>query len=114
MLPTPFTVSLQARTATTGTNKFNNVPHTFATATTHPVYGWAPAGTGEPFEVAREAVTWDLDLYAPPGFPAGPHDRITLPEGLGTFEVDGKVQDFTHGPFGFRPGVRVRLAKVEG
>lgn len=80
-----------------------------------PVYGWAPAAVGtdmEPFAPNRDVVTWDLDLYAPPEFTCGPRDRVVV---LGIeYEVEGPVQDFNHGPFGFRPGHRVRLKRVEG
>lgn len=76
------------------------------------VYAWAPAGTGEPFEPNRDVVTWDVDLYAPAGFTCDPRDRFVLDGQL--CEVEGRVQDFGHGPFGWAPGVRVRLRYVEG
>ena len=80
-----------------------------------PVYGWGPAAVGtdmEPFSANRDVVTWDVDLYVPPEFTCGPHDRIVI---LGVeYEVEGPVQDFSHGPFGFQPGNRLRLSRVEG
>lgn len=80
-----------------------------------PVFGWGPAAVGtdmEPFAANRDVVTWDLDLYAPPGFTCGPRDHIVV---LGVeYEVEGPVQDFNHGPFGFQPGNRLRLKRTEG
>ncbi len=80
-----------------------------------PVYGWGPAAVGtdiEPFVANRDLVSWELDLYVPPEFVCGPHDRIVV---LGVeYEVEGPVQDYSHGPFGFRPGNRVRLKRAEG
>jgi len=75
------------------------------------VYAWAPAGTSEP-EAGRDEVTWDLDLYGPAGFTAGSLDRFVVDGD--EFEVEGRVRDFNHGPFGFMPGVVVRLRRVEG
>jgi len=77
-----------------------------------PVYGWAPAGTGEPFLAGREAVTWDLDLYVPPGFSVAAKDRVEV--GGVEYKVEGVVEQFNSGPFGFAPGGRVRLKRAEG
>lgn len=75
------------------------------------VYGWAPAGTSE-FDDRQEQVTHDLDLYAPPGFRVTAADRVRVVGDV--YEVEGRVQDFNHGPFGFTPGVRVKLRRVTG
>ena len=112
MYPTPW--SVQVRTASTGAKDSHGKP-----AVTHgppgepqPVYGWGPAGSTEPAEPNRSAVTPDLDLYVPPGFVVAPLDRIDV-GGL-TYEVDGEPADYTHGPFGFMPGHVVRLKREDG
>jgi hypothetical protein len=72
------------------------------------VYGWAPAGTNES-TASRQTVTADLELFAPSGFTLDPRDHVRI---LGqTYEVQGVVEDFDHGPFGFSPGVRVNLRR---
>lgn len=77
-----------------------------------PVYAWAPAGTAEPFLAGREAVTWDLDLYVPPGFSVGAKDLVEV---LGVeYKVEGIVESYDFGPFGFKPGARVRLKRAVG
>lgn len=79
---------------------------------TQAVYGWGPAGTSEEGGW-RTQVEADLHLYAPPGFRCGPSDLVRLPDGR-TFHVEGELEDFNHGPFGFRPGVRVNLRRTTG
>ena len=72
------------------------------------VYCWAPAGTNES-NASRHTVTADLELLAPPSFMVDPRDRVRI---LGkTYEVQGDVEDFNHGPFGYAPGVRVNLRR---
>ena len=113
MLPTPFEVQHLVRVEDPPNSPTKPKP-TWANPVTRRVYGWAPAGTGEPFELAREPVTWDIDLYAPADFKPGPHDRIALPGEALPFDIEGQVQDFSYGPFGFQPGVRIRLRRVDG
>jgi hypothetical protein len=77
------------------------------------VFGWGPpAADREPFEQGRSEVARDLDLYAPPGVGCGPRDRWLVAGGV--WEQVGWAEDFTSGPFGFAPGARVSLRRVEG
>lgn len=81
---------------------------------TEMVYGWAPpARTTASTETNtwRDAVTADLSVYAPPSFTVDPLDRMVV-DGK-TYEVDGEVEDYNHGPFGFTPGVVVNLKRAE-
>lgn len=72
------------------------------------VYGWAPAGANE-VNASRHTVTADLEVFAPSGFTVDTRDRMRI---LGqTYEVTSPVEDFDHGPFGYRPGVRVNLRR---
>lgn len=89
------------------------------------VFGYGPRsadGSAEAFPSGRDVVTVGLSVYGPP-FPwapvAGgdpvtvtPLDRLEVAGVL--YEVDGEVADWTHGPFGFAPGVSVSLKRVEG
>ena len=109
--PTPFTVGVRAYVEGAEDPR-GNPEDTWADAVAQPVYGWAPAGTSEPFDPGRDAVTWDLDLLVPPEFTVGRKDRIVVAGE--EFEVEGGLQDYNHGPFGFRPGAVVRLRRTEG
>lgn len=79
-----------------------------AVPTPAPVYGWAPAGTNET-NASRHTVTADLEVFAPAGFTLDPRDHVRI-DGR-TYEVQGEVEDFNHGPFGYTPGVRVNLRR---
>lgn len=83
----------------------------------HPVYGWGPPGAGgsdhgEPKLAGHDRVIVDRELLAPPGFPAGPRDRVVFPDG--EFDVLGYPEDYTSGPFGYMPGLVVNCRRVEG
>lgn len=75
------------------------------------VYGWSPADTVSSPEQGRDAVTTRLTLMLPPDAPpCGHRDRWRL---LGvTYEQDGDYQDWSNGPFGFKPGGTCHLVKV--
>lgn len=90
-----------------------NAADVYADPVDHKVYGWGPAGApAEPAASGRNPVLWDLDVYAPPEFPARAHDRMIV--GGVLYDVEGHPEDFTTGPFGFFPGMRVSLKRVEG
>lgn len=111
LYPTPWTVGV-AVFAGAVDDGFGNVTAAWADPVDAAVYGWAPAGTAEPDLSGRDEVTWDLDLYAPPGFPATPADRVWV--GGVEFTAVGVAEAFNSGPFGFAPGVRLRLRRIEG
>lgn len=111
MYATPFTVGVKAHEEG-ATDAHGNPAESWAEPVTEKVYGWGPAGTSEPFNAGREAVEWDLDLYVPPGFTCGRKDLVEV---LGVdYKVEGIVESYDFGPFGFKPGSRVRLKKVIG
>lgn len=107
--PTPWTVEVESYAGTTD-DDYGNATASYTDPRTEPVYGWAPAGTDE-VTVSRNLSTADMALYAPPGFACSSRDRVTI-EGR-TYEVQGEVEDFGKGPFGFVPGVRVALTRSE-
>lgn len=110
--PTPWTVELERFVAgdPDHPDDYGNASDGYEPARTEPVYGWAPVATDE-VNGSRNLSTADLALYAPPGFSCSARDRVTL-EGR-TYEVQGEVEDFGKGPFGFVPGVRVALTRSE-
>lgn len=75
------------------------------------VYGWASPSADDVIRPELSGVERDLDLYAKVGFTL-PGDRVTVAGQL--FTVIGYPEDYGTGPFGYRPGVRVNLKKVEG
>lgn len=112
MFPTPFTVLTHA-VSEGADDAYGSPTKTWAAGVQQRVMGWAPASTDrEPVEVGRTVVVRDLDVFAPPEFAIGPHDRATI-DGL-LYEVVGNPGDYTHGPFGFTPGIVVSLKRVEG
>ena len=74
------------------------------------VYGWAPAGSLE-VNGWRHTVTAELSVFAPPDFEVTSKDRMVVDGD--TFEVEGLVEDYNNGPFGFTPGVVVNLRRAE-
>lgn len=106
--PTPHTVSRIRRTKT-GENALGQ-PIYSDTATPVAVYGWQPTNQQERYtaELAGRTVS-DLKLLSPTGdFKSS--DAVVI-DGV-TYEVDGEVEDFTHGPFGFTPGFAIGLRRV--
>jgi hypothetical protein len=77
--------------------------------TMHAVYGWQVADSTEPADLGGTIPRADVQLYAPPGFPIGPDDLVDLPDGQ--YHVIGWPLGWTHGPFGYTPGVVVQLRK---
>ncbi|QGH80299.1 head-to-tail stopper [Mycobacterium phage Malthus] len=75
------------------------------------VYGWRP-------KLARDGATAALDgrtitelyLLMPEGDYAD-GDVIELPDGK-QYTVQGDVEDFNHGPFGWKPGYRLTMRRV--
>ncbi|EME14805.1 hypothetical protein [Rhodococcus triatomae] len=111
MFPLRHTVDLLTTTAA-GEDEFGLPIETGTQSTTYKVYGWAPVRSDEPRLAGRDAVTVEVELFAPATFPAQPHDRVLL--GGRLFEVIGHAEDYNHGPFGFQPGLVVNLRRVEG
>lgn len=76
------------------------------------VYGWSVPDTLEPIVPGHERVMVDVQLLVPPGFPAVASSVIDLP--AGQFQVIGEQQDYTNGPFAFRPGGVLHLRRITG
>lgn len=85
----------------------------WAEPVTVPIYGWAPSGMEQGADGMRRPVAWDVDVYAPLGVEGNPRAKWVLDDGR-TYEQVGYPEDFTHGPFGFSPGLRINLKRIEG
>lgn len=77
------------------------------------VIGWAPAGADQPIRDLGTGIGHDVDLYCSTPF-AKHRDKVTLPTEPLPLEVQGNPEDFNTGPFGFTPGYRIKLKRVEG
>lgn len=88
-----------------------NVTDTWAAEEQVGVYAIAPAGSDEP-GAGRDAVTDDLDVYAPPSVDIGPRDKLTI--NGSPYDAEGRPADYTQGPYTSRPGVVIRARRVEG
>ncbi|MBF6333441.1 hypothetical protein [Nocardia transvalensis] len=77
-----------------------------------PVYGWGPPQTREPKTAGYDRLVVDVELFAPPTFSVKPRDRVRLAGQ--DYQVIGYAEDYTHGPFGFAPGVVVNLRRGDG
>ncbi|ATL70779.1 hypothetical protein CRH09_35955 [Nocardia terpenica] len=57
-------------------------------------------------------------IYVPPEFTAGPEDKLVIPahrnEPEREYTVQGYPEDYTEGPWDFRPGLVVRVTRTEG
>lgn len=75
------------------------------------VIGWGPRSSTEVEGVEpNRLVETDIDLLVPLGFQIAPEDVVDLPEGQ--FQVQGQPMDYGYGPYGYNPGMVVRLKRV--
>jgi hypothetical protein len=95
----------------TGQDSDGNDVRTFPTKATYVNVVVAPAGTNELLN-AQETVSWDLDLYPPPGADIQPVDRVVVDSV--TYEVFGRKQEWQSPFSGWAPGGYVRLTEVTG
>lgn len=70
------------------------------------VAGWATPSSDEPKLAGHDRQTVTVELYAPVGL-FRPHDAVQLPERDDTLEVIGEPENYSHGPFGWDPGLEV-------
>lgn len=111
--PTPFTIGVRAH-STTGSDGFGNPTESWATAVNVSVYGVAPGTPGEDYEPGRVASRIPLIVLGPTAVLGGIGARDRVVWGGVEYEVDGVPEVFDVGPFGFEPGSRLRIVRVEG
>lgn len=96
-----------------GLDEMNEPVEGFSEPVEVPVFGWATPGADGVLRPLDTGVKRDLDLYCAMPF-AGPGDLVTVPGEPLKFTVEGYPEDYNHGPFGFMPGYRINLVRVEG
>lgn len=76
-----------------------------------PVYGWGPPSPDDVVRAEQTGVTHVLDVFCAES-PTGHKDKLIV-NGV-EYSVQGTPDDYRFGPFGYQPGVRVRLSKGVG
>jgi hypothetical protein len=110
VIPTAQTVGHQVWSGGT-VDSHGNPVDTWAPAVEVAVYAYGPpAVRGEPEPSGTEVIT-HLEIYAPE-FTVDPRDRFVV-EGV-TYETSGDLNQWSRGPFGYTPGIVIRLKRVEG
>lgn len=123
MYPQPFTVQRIRRTKS-GENALKQPVYSDSVSTVA-VYGWQPVSEVERYTAALAGRTvTDLKLLSPTG-DFLPTDAVVIggavtivdgkaevTGGGAKYEVDGQVEDYNHGPFGFTPGYAIGLRRV--
>jgi hypothetical protein len=112
-LPTPYTIGHRAYSAT-GDDGFGNPVESWAAAVSRAVYAVAPGTPGEDYEVGRVSSRIPLIVLGPKTSLGTVHARDRMVWAALEFEVDGEPGNFDFGPFGWAPGMRVRMIRVEG
>lgn len=108
----PARKTLEVKRQTEVEDPFGNIVSSWSDPEPVKVYGWEVPTTDEPNLAGHDRVIVDLLVLTPPSAAIGAHDRVVV---MGReFEVIGEVEDAGNGPFGFDPGARVKLRRVEG
>lgn len=111
--PELFTIGHQAYSST-GNDGYGNPVESWAASVSRAIYGVAPGVPGEDYEpgaIASEIPLFAYGSAAELGTVKARDRMVWLSE---TYNVDGNPENFNYGPFGFAPGVRVRLILREG
>lgn len=75
------------------------------------VMGWAPPGPDDVVRAEQTGVVDELNVYS--SKPFGAHRDKLVINGL-EWLVQGGPDDYRFGPFGFRPGARLRCVRAVG
>lgn len=111
--PEPHTIGLQVY-STAGDDGRGNPVASWAAAVSKPAYAIYPGTPGEDYEPGRNPSKIPMFVLGSKDALGTVQARDRIVIGSDTFDVDGAPEDFTLGPFGFEPGVRIRLMRVEG
>lgn len=109
-LPTPHKVAWKARVLGARDSR-GRVTATYAAPVDVPVNAIYPAGPEESVDLVGSNPIRRRAFVLAPSWPGGPRDTATL-WGV-EWEQQGHPEDFTLGPFGFEPGVRVTFERTE-
>ena len=110
MFPEPFQVLHEARVAE-GRDAMGVPVVSYSAPIEVRVYGWSTPGVDEQTRAELSGIERDVDLYCRTPF-AGPKDRVTIAGEK--FEAVGHPEQYDFGPFGFTPGCRINLKRIEG
>lgn len=113
VFPERFTIGVKSYSAS-GDDGFGNPVESWGSPVSTPVYAVAPGTPGEDYEPGRTPSRIPLVVLGSSDSIGSvrARDRVVW-QGL-EFEVDGEPESFDCGPFGFTPGVRLRIIRVEG
>jgi len=111
--PEPFTVGHRVYSST-GDDGYGNPVESWATAVDVAAYAVYPGVPGEDYEPGRIASLIPMFVLGTATALGSVKARDRMVWGGEEFEVDGEPENYNYGPFGFEPGVRVRLMRVEG
>lgn len=89
----------------------NNPVDAWADPVSVEVYGYGPPNRTPEAEPGGTQVIEGMQILAPV-FAVDPRDQFVVDGDL--FEVEGEVANWSHGPFGFQPGMTIQLKRVEG
>ena len=114
MIPNPYTVNILRRLED-GEDRFGDPIEVYSKPEPIRVHGWSPGPPTDVDDPVRDADSVDFTIYGPAGTPLpSPRDRVEVP-GEGVFNVVGKPQDWSKGPWN-NPvaGVVILVKRVEG
>lgn len=112
MFPTPYKVFLHTRLQSVKDERGRKTETWHSQGLECEVMGWAPPTPDMTLtDDAGERLAKKLDLLVPPDFSCGHRDKIII-DNIPYIAI-GEPQDFTKGPFGFRPGKVVHLERFE-
>lgn len=110
--PMPYTVETRAYSES-GFDSRGRPVESWADPVSQGVYGWYMPDSRETALVGANQVEVTVVLLVPETFSVGAHDKVIV-SGLGELDVLGLPQDYNNGPFGWRPGLVVRLGRIDG
>lgn len=108
IFPLLFEVSLL--TTTEGSDDEHGNPTVETVEEPRLVIGWGPPRGREPKTAGVQATVVDLELFVPPEWTSKESDLVVV-DGL-EYQQIGPVEDYNHGPFGFKPGGVVNLSRA--
>lgn len=109
MFPKNLTVSVRAYSSTV--SEFGEPVEELALPVDVLVYGFGDSGADQEIRTTATGLKIDGDIYAD-AWAFAPKSRVTV-AGAEYWQV-GWPENYNLGPFGFMPGVRVNLARIEG
>ena len=114
--PTPWTVILHPFVEGATRNAHGKQASGFGDDIEQPVIAiYPPSAETEPHESGRNALVRDLDVLVAPDFSCDRRSEITVTDApyAGRYTIEGGVENYGLGPFGFNPGGRLALKLVK-